>query len=298
LHAYHIFPFLRASGGSCVVVLDDLIAKHDTEMSKHPSTSLLSANAKGFHIPEQRPPTATTMTTSPMEIDQTYRFDANFSSTVVDLNNQAVSYLQEGNYRSAVWDLERALRRLEDPKIWYYHEHHLQTSTSDLAALRVQSVHIAPSAHDEASRQNIFEFYRRAFQIVSSRSEQHLIPPYSNMIVLKFNEAIAYHDDAIRCGRQAHFNKALELYQDVLNIMHQYGVRGHLLLLMAIGNNVGHIHAHLVNFPQARAALYWVRQLALVSRKYADTVPRSDYIFFYKTVTIFNGNDLNAAPAA
>jgi tetratricopeptide (TPR) repeat protein len=241
--------------------------------------------------------TTAIMMTAPMEIDQEYRFDSYLNSTVVDLNNRAVSYLQEGNYRSAVWDLERALRRLEDPKIWYYHDHHLQTSI-DSAALRVQSVSIAPSDHDEASRQNVFEFYRRAFHIVSSRSEQHRIPPYSNMIVLTFNKAIAYHDDAIRSGSLTHFNKALELYQDILNIMHQHGIRGHLLLLMAIGNNMGHIHAHLVNFPQAREALYWVRQLAIASRDYADTVPRNDYLFFYKTVTIFNGNDLNVAPAA
>ncbi|CAB9515926.1 expressed unknown protein [Seminavis robusta] len=242
--------------------------------------------------------------------DASYRFDAYLRSSIVDLNNRAISYLQEGNYRSAVWDLERALERLEDPKIWYnsHPTHHLYNSQSndcqpifqvdDMAALRVQSVPIAPSDHNEASRSNIFEFYRRAFQIVSSRPEQCRIPPCSNLIVLKFNMAIAYHDDAIRRNRRSHFQKALDLYQDILNIMQDFKIRGHSLLLLAIGNNVGHIHAQLNNFPQTREAMHWVRELAMACREQASTVPYSDYTFFYKTVLIFNGNGLNIAPAA
>ena len=235
----------------------------------------------------------------PTSKNQPYRFDSYPSSILVDLNNRAVANLQVGNYRAAVWDLERALQRLEDPTIWYmyYHEQHLHPS-DDKATLRVRAVPIALSDPDVSISQNIFEFYRRGFRIVTNRPEQHPLPPHCTMIVLKFNEAIAYHDDALRCGKRAHFYKALELYQDIMNMVHQYPIQGHLLLVMAIGNNVGHIHAHLLNFSQTREALYWVRQLVLVNQENAAKAPRSDFNFFYKLLAIFNGNDLNAAPAA
>ena len=64
---------------------------------------------------------------------------------IVDLNNEAVSYLQEGNYRAAVWDLEVSMDRLmsQEPGNNY-----------DPGALRVASVPIAPSP-EAANNNNI-----------------------------------------------------------------------------------------------------------------------------------------------
>ena len=206
---------------------------------------------------------------------------------IVDLNNEAVSYLQEGNYRAAVWDLEVSMDRLmsQEPGNNY-----------DPGALRVASVPIAPSP--EAANNNIFEFYRRAFRILSEPSQQERIHPVSNMIVCKFNTAIAYHDDGIRRNRPSHLVRALDMYEEILHTMQNYGIQGHMLLLMAIGNNMGHIHCHLFNFDQTRQALYWVRQLALSCEETACPLSYDDYSFFHKTVFIFNGRDLNIAPAA
>ena len=120
----------------------------------------------------------------------------------------------------------------------------------------------------------------------------------SNMIVVKFNMAIAYHDDAIRRNNKSHFYLALQIYEEILQLMHHYNIHGHFLLMMAIGNNMGHIHSHLLNFQQTREFLHWVRQLAISSRYHANAIPYDDYVFFCRTAIIFNGNDLTIAPAA
>lgn len=221
----------------------------------------------------------------------------NFNSTVANLNNEAVSYLQEGNYCAAVWDLEMSMEQLRH--LHFCDQQNLKPLSYDAGALRVTSVPIAPAPlHRGATNNNIFDFYRRAFRIVSSPAEQLCIHPLSSMIVVRFNMAIAYHDDAIRRNRKSHFYLALEMYEEILQMMKHYNIQGHMLLLLAIGNNMGHIHSHLLNFEQTREALYWVRQLAISSRRHFSAIPYDDYTFFYQTVIIFNGNDLTLAPAA
>ena len=212
--------------------------------------------------------------------------------STADFNNAAVSHLQEGNYCAAVWDLDKALQSLYS--LWKTENNFLVTSEGR-EVIRVKSVPIAPSSTSNVN-QNIFDFYRRAFQIVSVGGHEH-IHSISSLIVVKFNLAIAYHDDAVRRSYRSHFGRALELYEDILWLMKEYGIKGHMLLLMAIGNNLGHIHSHFLNYSQTREALYWVRQLTIECGRNSN-VPHEDYTFFYKIVTIFHGNDLNVAPAA
>lgn len=211
-----------------------------------------------------------------------------------DLNNAAVSHLQEGNYRAAVWDLEMALQSLA-PSLTIQKE--VPAANEGNSTLRVKSVPIAPSSKES---QNIFVFYRKAFQIVAGGGgDQHAsIHSISSLLVVKFNMAIAYHDDGIRRNYRSHFVRALELYEDILYLMKDHKIKGHMVLLMAIGNNLGHIHTHFLNYSQTREALYWVRKLAIECGQHSATIPQDDYLFFYSTVVIFNGNDLNVAPAA
>ena len=217
-------------------------------------------------------------------------------NNIADFNNAAVSHLQEGNYRAAVWDLELALENFSP--LWAI-EKEPPASNEGSSVIRVKSVPIAPSSANAAS-QNIFEFYRRAFQIVSVGGKGQLssIHSISSLIVVKFNLAIAYHDDAVRRDYHSHFMRALELYEDILYLMKEHGIKGHMLLLMAIGNNLGHIHTYFLNYSQTREALYWVRQLTIECGQSSANVPYDDYMFFYNIVTIFNVNALNAAPAA
>jgi tetratricopeptide (TPR) repeat protein len=218
---------------------------------------------------------------------------------IVEWNNEAVSYLQEGNYRAAVGCLERALEQLE-VQIFYESNIKRETydSTFEVPFLRVTSVAIAPSPKAEASS-NIFRFYRRAFRVSSYSGAPWTIKNWiRNAIVIKYNMAIAYHDDGIRRDRMSHLLKAMDLYQEILFIMDENGIKGHTLLLMALSNNMGWIHSHCLNFDQTRESLYWVRKLALACRDYHTTVPYHEYKFFYETVRIFATNDLTVAPAA
>jgi tetratricopeptide (TPR) repeat protein len=220
------------------------------------------------------------------------------SSLIAHLNNEAVSFLQEGNYRAAVCDLETALDRLRS-QIWY-EQNFLRSppeSNEQEVVLRVSSVPIAPSHEMEASK-NVFEFYRRAFSIVANKTKLASIDPISSMIVVLYNLAIAYHDDAIRRSTHTHYVRALELYEEILHLMHENGIKGHMLLLMAISNNIGHIHDHYNNFLQTRENLFWVRKLAITCREQAKSIPYDDFAFFHQIVLIFNGKDLNIAPAA
>ena len=68
-------------------------------------------------------------------------------TTIVDLNNAAVSHLQEGNYRAAVWDLDVSLSRLQYSKKWDF----LEPPTYEANALCVTSVPIAPAPRDRKS---------------------------------------------------------------------------------------------------------------------------------------------------
>jgi len=223
------------------------------------------------------------------------------SKTVADLNNEAVSFLQGGNYQAAVVSLQNAMELLYKNPTWQETIKNKENLAECVTSLRVQSLPIAAlkaTARGASHQINVFEFYRRSFYITSSPFQQSIIHPISNLIVVKFNMAIAYHDDGIRRNIVSHLMRAQALYEEILSLMHTYGIRGHMLLIMAIGNNLGHIHSHLLNFQQTREALYWVRQLAIACEQHVSSIPYHEFSFFYKTVVVFNGNDLNAAPAA
>ena len=218
--------------------------------------------------------------------------EMNSNNRAIELNNLAVSQLQEGNYKAAVANLKLAYHDLTTMK-------NIKSCSrnGNAPSLRVKSSPIAPLQPGNAACQNVFDFYRRAFRIVSSQPETsdpiHII---SNLIVVKFNLAIAYHDDAVRRDDPMHFRAALDVYQDILYLMKEYSIKGHMLLLLSIENNMG--QCHMLNFPQTREALFWVRELAVQCQQFASVIPYDDFAFFYNTVIIFRGDDLCIAPAA
>lgn len=219
---------------------------------------------------------------------------------VIERNNIAVSHLQTGNYQAAVCELEKALEYLE--KQMSYQSQMLSykipgKEISEGTFLRVASVPIAPSTKvEEAS--NVFRFYRRAFRVSSYSGSTSMQFCIRAAIVILFNIAIAYQDDAIRRDKMSHFVKALDLYREILFIMNENGIKGHLLLLMAISNNMGWIHSYCDNFVQTRESLFWVHKLVHTCREQATMIPYDEYKFFSETVVIFPGDALTVAPAA
>lgn len=263
------------------------------------------------------------------------------AKVAVTLNDEAIQYLQKGNYRAAIWSFDMAVGRL---RAWLSekrqernrlsHRNFPRSNKSDNVSACMEEIllryldsknnekiicsidqerdtsahiHCVPILKDgdlidavSQNVENIFEFYPRAF--VMDKSVDIDDKSWRYLALLMYNMAVAYHYDGILSGRSARFNRALELYEMGLSVMHlamNQDEAEDILLQLALSNNMGHVHSHLLHFQETRESLNSVRDLMKAS-KICDSplLSEDDYIFFFTTVVVFDGQEFAVAPAA
>jgi hypothetical protein len=158
----------------------------------------------------------------------------------------------------------------------------------------LESVPIQPLTWE--SPRNLFGFYPRAFKLSAlPENEADYTRP---LVVLLYNLALSHHSQQ----DQGSLRQAGRLYQSAMDIMcnswSQHDFEELQCLLLAVANNLGHIHSHLMNFHETRNCLHLV--LDLISYPSDEfQVPEEDYKLFYDSVYAFlDAPELCIAPAA
>ena len=183
------------------------------------------------------------------------------SSFVCCLNNVAVSLLKAGNYASALQQFRDGLQDLQESIVDSAEADTMNDGIFAPSILMVSSEAIhKPYNVDDISPHNMFCFYDRAFELLSSplvACDQR----YSRLAgsVMLFNMGIALHQLGLFPGSSAEFlNQALDVYERAETLIHGAtsihddnetnelsGPSPFKLLLLAVYSNLGHICSHL-----------------------------------------------------
>ena len=225
----------------------------------------------------------------------------------IDWNTNAVALTLAGRKEEAVSTIKKSLRVLETlfnaskqgidiPEL-----RHANTIASgpqspivSVPILNMQEVSInSPS--------NLFTLYPRMFRIVGSIQQLSIS---KILVVLLYNLAVASHMEAITqdTPNPQNLKKVLELYETAMRVAHTswstQDAEQLLCVLLALTNNVGHVHSHLLNFQQTRESLSL--QMHLLARATEENpLEMHDYEIFFESVCVFlDGHDLCLAPAA
>jgi len=148
---------------------------------------------------------------------------------------------------------------------------------------------------------NLFSLYPRMFRIVGDVQQLSIS---KILVVLLYNLAVASHMEVITqdTPNPQHLKKVLELYETAMRVAHTswstQDAEELLVVLLALTNNVGQVHSHMLNFQQTRESLSL--QMHLLARATEENpLDMQDYEIFFESVCVFlDGHDLCLAPAA
>ncbi|CAB9505765.1 expressed unknown protein [Seminavis robusta] len=178
---------------------------------------------------------------------------------------------------------------------------------------------------NQSVSENIFTFYQRAFVLTttSATMESSNLEGDNNnnddtskqSAVLLYNMAVAHHNYALyrRDPVAAHgeFRTALVFYDMAFSMIQESLAteeddEDFLLLLLAVLNNLGHIHAHRYNYLETQEMLSSLQEILAAIRPASGEASimdcsrnnRDDFLFFYKNLVVYQEQEFAAAPAA
>lgn len=157
------------------------------------------------------------------------------------------------------------------------------------------------NADSSVSADGAFAVFNRAFDVPQHDGTSSLesTPEYSTKLsaTLLYNMALAWHHLGFAENNTAALKRALFVYEQAYRSLSKQSVdRFSHLLLLALANNMAHLHAHFFNCQQARSCRGIIAEL-LVSYRQIPTVA-DEYAFFMQEVLFFKCSGMVIAPAA
>ncbi|CAB9524657.1 expressed unknown protein [Seminavis robusta] len=185
----------------------------------------------------------------------------------------------------------------------------LQTVDSDVSDI---SAATALSAIDFVQSENQSEVESVEMSL-SLQDEQRAAE--EDIAMLLYNMAVAHHNYALyrRDPVAAHgeFRTALVFYDMAFSMIQESLAteeddEDFLLLLLAVLNNLGHIHAHRYNYLETQEMLSSLQEILAAIRPASGEASimdcsrnnREDFLFFYKNLVVYQEQEFAAAPAA
>ena len=158
--------------------------------------------------------------------------------------------------------------------------------------------------YDESSvpTDNILTFYDRALVFLNYEDIDFTTAENRSSLsaMLLYNLAVSHHSCGIRQGCTNELDKALRFYRLAHCVLEKVkdvvGLEVHMLILMGLLNNMGHIHANCFNMEQISRCIEWL-QRAITSR-HSGVLEDVDYEFFYTHLKVIPVDHLKFAPAA
>jgi hypothetical protein len=253
----------------------------------------------------------------------------NSTSYINFVNTRAAQFLQESRHKEAICCLRRGIKFIlrtrqvddtnstEPPSLVSFtfedQQQRMQGHRSSLQCLdsidiedaeRLTYTVAIPEVHDTVSisPENMFVVFNRAF----THCEEHgMLSSSTNYTkaaaTLLYNMGLAFHQIGIQENNTAVLRKSLSAYQMAYDILReQCDDSFSCLVMLALCNNISHIHGHFFNLEEAKTFSDLIPEI-LVSVSLADSsVAIEDFDFFVAEVLLFEGRDreLVCAPAA
>jgi len=231
------------------------------------------------------------------------------SQRVIELNNEAIATAMKGMRQNAVTTLQRALAML----LTLQNSKDLCNSPSrrnETVPLLAHSIPLleAPS-QDRCSKtlDDVFQFFSRAITIPVDDDVDYLNCPHFIARVqttILYNLGVVCHMEAVCSGSSVLFGNALQFYSGAYQVLEGssrtmgFPAESMLLLLLALFNNMGHIHSSaLMNSDKTRQCVTWMQStfaMPLVTRVLAA----EEYLFFSQYICVPASQQLRISPAA
>ena len=221
---------------------------------------------------------------------------------VSKMNAMALAYMQRGDYGSAVFILKRALGALK-MNLGTTVDHSQVKVGSPVISSCVRAINMG--AKKALSEGDVFEVFASAFEVPDVELQNVRTDSLASLVML-YNMGLCYQLNALSTGSTQHLHTARNVYKMALSVVER--CLGDaltdpflVLLLLALFNNMGHIHttcydaADTVQCMTALAALLESRTFAFARNGEASEL----FLFFEWNNTLAISNPLFAfAPAA
>jgi hypothetical protein len=250
----------------------------------------------------------------------------NLASNIVELNNQAVGYLLQGNNDGSVCALGKALSDLQlyrdvetAAKAHFQQQQQQQQSflefpdvqmqessngasgvplfnssdcggcacptTTEMATTSladklfgekaapavnnpIRSIPVANPAAEASESSGRFSVFSHALTISTNNTNNcEVSHNYQRFLaVILYNMGLSLHLQALKSGKSMELRGAQDLYEMSFSVVeqawHEFDVHDLLLLLMALFNNLCHIHSTNYNVAQTETCVDWLKALA------------------------------------
>jgi hypothetical protein len=240
----------------------------------------------------------------------------NSTSYINDVNTRAVQLLQESRHKEAIVWLRRgvkfAVARVAEtnstdcaPLVPFTFEAH-QQSMPDIEGDEGLTYTVAiPEVHDSmsVSPENVFVVFNRAFTYDKHGVLNSSANCAQGTEILLYNMGIAYHHLGIQENNTVALKKSLYTYQmayKVLLSQNWCDDACSCLVMLALCNNMSHIHGHLSNLKAARGLWDLLTEVLACVSIVDSSDDVGDYGFFAVEAMLFGGRNLELqfAPAA
>ena len=182
------------------------------------------------------------------------------TSSVLDLNAQAISCLALGDHRGCAFQLEHALNAYRASSFQGSRDHSRQNHPA--AHCQVQSVPLAlPSCQRSVSQygSSVLTVFQKAFVLTSNRqtlaAHETVVPA-----ILLFNMGLSFHLEAIGNGQGKVMARAYEFYRYAMSLLER-GPMQPRQLVAAIANNMAHVSACFYHDANLRIAMTIIKNL-------------------------------------
>ena len=248
----------------------------------------------------------------------------NFSTSYTnDVNSRAVLLLQQNRHMDAICCLRRGLRNLAslkhdlktcDAKQQKALTHHASLKCVDSMDIDddgeerpAYSVEI-PEVRDtimSVSPDNVFVVFHRAFHL-SDYGELKTSADFTKAcVILLYNMGLAWQHLGAQENNTMALKKALFAYERAYSTLSQFQQQCNDsfsdLVMLALCNNMAHIHSHFFDLEEAKNYRDLIPQIlafACSSPETCSSMAANDFAFFLSEAIILEGQDLEFAPAA
>ena len=119
--------------------------------------------------------------------------------------------------------------------------------------------------------------------------------------MLLYNLGLSLHLQAVQTGKAAELKGAMDLYEMSFSVIEtewqHFVVEDLMLLLMALFNNLGHIHSNMYNVAQRETCVAWLKALA-GHPTFHKLMQRKEYAPFFMNLLVVVKQEQLISPAA
>ena len=232
-------------------------------------------------------------------------------STLFELNNEGILWLQQGCHDEAGSIFQRALMRLR--AILYSKidasafgeddDQDMEEVNSQSAKASVCVCVGGQKRGNQECTENQFSLYDSAFVLPGRGVERQIFASADienlTSATLLYNLGLCYHKRAMANGKSRDLKQALSLYQKAASLAEYFdeAAEHSVLLVLALFNNMGHIHAEHFETSEATRCMDSM-EMVLDSHECQEFLDEEEYYFFSWHFFVFPDRPVWIAPAA